>query len=51
MESPSGLLVFPILPKKTKEVSAIIEVLFAGEINNTGKPKENEIKIIQHLSK
>jgi putative methionine-R-sulfoxide reductase with GAF domain len=51
LESPSGLLAFPILSKKTKEVCAIIEVPFAGEINNTGKPKENEINLIQHLSK
>ena len=51
LESPSGLLAFPILSKKTKEVCAIIEVPFAGEINNTGKPKENEINLIQYLSK
>ena len=51
LESPSGLLAFPILSKKTKDVCAIIEVPFAGDINNSGKPKESEINIIKYLSK
>ena len=50
LESPSGLLAFPVLSKKTKNVCAIIEVPFAGEINS-GKPKESEISIIKYLSK
>ena len=51
LESPSGLLAFPVLTKKTKNVCAIIEVPFAGDINNSGKPKESEINIIKYLSK
>ena len=51
IESPSGLLAFPVLSKKTKKVCAIIEVPFAGDINNSGKPKENEIILIKYLSK
>ena len=51
LESPSGLLAFPVLSKKTKNVCAIIEVPFAGDINNSGKPKENEIILIKYLSK
>ena len=51
LESPSGLLAFPVLTKKTKNVCAIIEVPFAGDINNSGKPKENEVILIKYLSK
>ena len=51
LESSSGILVIPILMKKTKNVGIIIEVPFAGDINNLGKPKENEMIMIKYLSK
>lgn len=51
LETSSGLLVFPVLAKKTKDVCAIIQIPFSGEINNSGKPKENEIKIINKVCK
>ena len=51
LDSSSGILAFPILAKKTKNVCAIIEVPFSGDINNSGKPKENEINLIKNLSK
>jgi putative methionine-R-sulfoxide reductase with GAF domain len=50
LETSSGLLTFPVLAKKTKNVCAIIQVCFSGEISQ-GKPKEKEIKIIKKLSK
>ena len=46
-----GLLTFPILAKKTKEVCAVIQVPFIGEINKYGKPKEASMTIIKKLSK
>ena len=51
IKSFDGLLTFPILKKKTKEVCAVIKVQFIGEINKYGKPKENEIKIIKKICK
>ena len=51
LETPSGLLSFPILSKKTKNVCAIIEVPFVGDVNNMGKPKENEMILIKYISK
>jgi hypothetical protein len=51
LETSSGLLVFPVLAKKTKDVCAIIQIPFSGEINKSGKPKENEIKILKKLCK
>ena len=51
IKSFDGLLTFPILKKKTKEVFAVIQVQFIGEINKFGKPKENEIKIIKKICK
>ena len=51
LQTPTGLLVFPILAKKTKNVCAIIEVPFVGDINISGKPKESEINLIKRLSK
>lgn len=51
LETSSGLLVFPVLAKKTKDVCAIIQIPFSGEINKSGKPKESEIKIINKLCK
>jgi len=51
LETSSGLLVFPILAKKTKDVCAVIQIPFSGEINKSGKPKESEIKIINKLCK
>ena len=51
LESPSGLLAIPVLMKKTKNVGIIIEVPFSGDINNLGKPKENEMIMIKYLSK
>ncbi len=51
LESPSGLLAIPILTKKTKKVCIVIEVPFAGEVNNLGKPKENEMILIKYLTK
>ena len=51
LETCIGLLAFPILSKKTKNVCAIIEVPFVGEINELGKPNEKETNIIRKLSK
>ena len=51
IKSIDGLLTFPILKKKTKEVCAVVQVQFIGEINKFGKPKENEIKIIKKICK
>ena len=49
--SSEGLLTFPIFAKKSKEVCAIIQVPFVGEINKYGKPKEATMTIIKKLSK
>ena len=49
--SSDGLLTFPIFAKKSKEVCAIIQVPFVGEINRYGKPKEATMTIIKKLSK
>ena len=46
-----GLLTFPIFAKKSKDVCAIIQVPFVGEINKYGKPKEATMTIIKKLSK
>ena len=46
-----GLLTFPILSKKKKNVCAVIQIPYFGEINKYGKPKENENKIIKKLCK
>ena len=49
--SSDGLLTFPILAKKTKEICCVIQVPFIGEINKYGKPKEASMTIIKKLSK
>ena len=49
--SSDGLLTFPIFAKKSKDVCAIIQVPFVGEINRYGKPKEATMTIIKKLSK
>ena len=49
--SSDGLLTFPIFAKKSKDVCAIIQVPFVGEINKYGKPKEATMTIIKKLSK
>jgi putative methionine-R-sulfoxide reductase with GAF domain len=49
--SSDGLLTFPILAKKTKEICVVIQVPFIGEINKYGKPKETSMNIIKKLSK
>jgi len=49
--SSDGLLTFPILAKKTKEICCVIQVPFIGEINKYGKPKEATMTIIKKLSK
>ena len=49
--SSDGLLTFPILAKKTKEVCCVIQIPFGGEINKYGKPKEASMTIIKKLSK
>ena len=51
IKSFDGLLTFPICTRKTKEVRAVIQVPYFGEINKFGKPKENEAKIIKKLCK
>ena len=51
IKSFDGLLTFPILAKKTKNVCAVIQVPYFGEINKYGKPKENETKVIKKLCK
>ena len=50
LETSLGILAFPILAKKSKNVCAIIEVPFSGKVNK-GKPNEKEINIIKKLSK
>ena len=49
--SSDGLLTFPIFAKKNKEVCAVIQIPFVGEINKYGKPKEASMTIIKKLSK
>ena len=49
--SSDGLLTFPVLAKKTKEICVVIQVPFIGEINKYGKPKEASMNIIKKLSK
>ena len=51
LTSSDGLLTFPIMRKKTKEVCCVIQAPFGGEINKYGKPKENSMNIIKKLSK
>ena len=51
LTSPDGLLTFPILAKKTKDVCCVIQAPFGGEINKYGKPKEASMNIIKKLSK
>ena len=51
LTSSDGLLTFPIMAKKTKEVCCVIQAPFGGEINKYGKPKENSMNIIKKLSK
>ena len=51
LTSSDGLLTFPIMGKKTKEVCCVIQAPFGGEINKYGKPKENSMNIIKKLSK
>ena len=51
IKSFDGILTFPIFTKKTKNVCAVIQVPYFGEINKFGKPKENEAKIIKKLCK
>jgi putative methionine-R-sulfoxide reductase with GAF domain len=46
-----GLLTFPILTKKTKNVCAVIQVPYFEEINKYGKPRENETKIVKKICK
>ena len=51
LTSSDGLLTFPIMAKKTKEVCCVIQAPFGGEINKYRKPKENSMNIIKKLSK
>ena len=51
IKSFDGLLTFPILKRKTKEVCMVIQVPYFGDINKFGKPKEGEMKIIKKFSK
>ena len=51
IQSYDGLLTFPVLTKKDKNVCAIIQVPYFEEISKFGKPKESEIKIIKKLCK
>ena len=51
IKSFDGLLTFPILTKKTKNVCAVIQVPYFEEINKYGKPRENEIKIVKKICK
>ena len=51
LTSSDGLLTFPILAKKTKDVCCVIQAPFGGEINKYGKPKEASMNIIKKLSK
>ena len=46
-----GLMTFPVLRRKTKEICMVIQVPYFAEINKFGKPKENETKIIKKLCK
>ena len=51
LTSSDGLLTFPILAKKTKDVCCVIQAPFGGEINKYGKPKEASMNIIKKFSK
>ena len=49
--SADGLLTFPVFAKKTKEICAVIQVPFIGEINKYGKPKEVTLTMIKKICK
>ena len=51
IKSFDGLLTFPILTKKKKNVCAVIQVPYFEEINKYGKPRENETKIVKKICK
>lgn len=51
INSSDGLITVPIISKKIDKVFGVIQVPFRGEINGSGKPKENEMRIIQKFTK
>ena len=51
IEVSDGILTFPVISKKSKRVYGVAQVPFSGEINEYGKPKENEIEMIKKFSK
>ena len=51
ISSLDGLLTFPIMGKKNKIVKAVVQVPYMGKVYKTGKPNENEVKIIKKLRK
>ena len=51
IEVSDGILTFPILSKKHGRVYGVVQVPYSGEINEYGKPKENEIEMIKKFSK
>ena len=51
IEVSDGILTFPILGQKNKRVYGVAQVPYSGEINEYGKPKENEIEMIKKFSK
>ena len=51
LDSCGGLLTFPILEKKTKEVKGVVQVPYIGKISKNGKPKDSEMKLIKKLKK
>ena len=51
LDSNSGLLTFPILRKKTKDIAGVVQVPYIGKISKHGKPKDSEMKLIKKLTK
>ena len=51
LNTSDGILTFPILSKKNKNVRAVAQVPYLGKILKNGKPNENQMKIIKKFRK
>ena len=51
MNTSDGLLTFPIKVKENNSVIGVVQVPYIGKIYRSGKPNDNEIKIINQFSK
>ena len=51
IKSLDGLLTFPILERKTKNVKGVVQVPYIGKVYENGKPSEKEIKILKKFRK